>query len=185
MSTIFDDITPEDFFTAYDKYFINVVKWSSTETYNEFDKVYYSQNSRYYEVKEGKTNITSTPTTIADWTPLLNNYKRPFILDSDYDTAFLDAKIRHQSYEKRFNIPDSNLNGAMLLIAHFLQYNYQINSQRNINPFINSLNAGGISWGKDMSSAHKSVFLEQLNNTEFGRKYHELLRMFHTRIVVV
>ena len=116
---IIDNTTIQDFKNEFYRGFNYVDNWSNTTIYNTNDKVFFLDNKKFYQCL--KDNITTSPTTSADWMLLS---PAQYICDLDIEHAFDVAKAKIIiAY-----LTDNNMKyGFLLLVAHelctYLQFN--------------------------------------------------------------
>lgn len=159
----------------------NVKKWVVNSTYSINDLVYIFNPDTYYEIYKCNANITSITepyNDLVNWTKDTSVDILTLILEEDLKNPLISAKqeLRYPAITD----PDIQIEGCLLLTAHYLILDKEISSMYKINPDQLAFTASRSI--KDMSVSYQ-IPMNVLNNpvlrsyfsTSYGRKYYNLL----------
>lgn len=168
--TCLDTITVEEFKAQFPRDFLFLSVWSAG-TYNTGDIVLYDVDGiTYYCLQDG---VTSTPDTLgADWRVATDAEKDEFVLDSDIEKAFMEAKL---SFNEGLPFADCTQTKFVFyyLTAHYLTADL-LASQQNGAPsrVVNSRSVGSVSESYDVPDIYKNdPLFNLLSTTYYGSKY--------------
>jgi hypothetical protein len=116
---IIDTITPQDFKQYFKRGFIYASIWNEESIYNTNDVVFYEPTSLYYKCLS--MNVSSEPTTIADWLALAD---KNYVLDEDIEKAFLQASGSFN--QSLFSKEEYAKMVFLYLTAHYIVIDFQL-----------------------------------------------------------
>lgn len=168
-----NSITVSDFKAQFPRGFPYLPEYDNTALYNIGDRVYYATTKLFYDCTvNGTTGIA--PTDIDNWTVVNGLSVDDYVLDSDIEAAFAEAKV---TFNQGLFGDDAEIRlGYLYLTAHFLVNDLRASRGgifgASIAGLMNSRSVGNVSEGYAIPEAYtKDPTLSFYAQSAYGMKY--------------
>lgn len=183
-----NSITVADFKAQFPRGFPYLPTYDNDALYNAGDRVYYATTKLFYECTDNGTT-GEPPTDIDFWTVLSGLSVDDYVLDSDIESAFAEAKV---TFNQGLFGDDAEIRlGYLYLTAHFLVNDLKTSRggifAASIAGLMTSRSVGNVSEGYSVPEAYmKDPTLSFYAQSAYGMKYLAMIvpRMRGNMVVV-